>query len=44
MAAAGEADAEAVGERLVQAAVAAGIRGGERYARQQVRHVLKGDR
>ncbi len=44
MAAAGEADAEAEGERLVQAAVAAGIRGGERYARQQVRHVLGGDR
>ena len=40
MAAAGEADAEEAGELLVQAAVTAGIRGGERYARQQVRHVL----
>lgn len=44
MAAAGEADPEAAGELLVQAAVEAGIRGGERYARQQVRHVLGGDR
>lgn len=31
---------EADGELLVQAAVAAGINGGERYARQQVRSVL----
>jgi hypothetical protein len=29
------------GELLVQAAVAAGIRGGERYARGQVEHVLR---
>jgi len=31
------------GELLVQAAVAAGINGGERYARGQVKHVLGGD-
>jgi hypothetical protein len=31
------------GELLVQAAVAAGIRGGECYARGQVRHILGGD-
>ncbi len=29
------------GERLVQAAAAAGIRGGERYARGQVEHILQ---
>jgi hypothetical protein len=39
MIAAGEA-AEADGELLVQAAVAAGINGGDRYARNQVRSVL----
>ena len=32
------------GELLVQAAVTAGIRGGERYARGQVAHVLRGCR
>lgn len=40
MAAAGEANAEEAGELLVRAALEAGIRGGERYARQQVGHVL----
>jgi Bifunctional DNA primase/polymerase, N-terminal len=44
MAAAGDADPDAAGDLLIQAAVAAGIRGGERYARQQVRHVLGGGR
>jgi len=44
MAAAGEVDPETAGELLVQAAVEAGIVGGERYARQQVHHVLGGDR
>ena len=44
MAAAGEADPDTAGELLVQAAVEAGIRGGERYARDQVRHVLGGER
>jgi hypothetical protein len=44
MAAAGQADPAGDGERLIQAAVDAGIRGGERYARQQVRHVLGGAR
>jgi hypothetical protein len=39
----GAADISA-GELLVHAAVAAGIRGGERYARYQVRSVLGGDR
>jgi hypothetical protein len=42
MVAAGDA-ALADAELLVQAAVAAGIRGGESYARGQVRHVLGGD-
>jgi hypothetical protein len=40
MAAVGQVDAEESGELLVRAAVEAGIRGGERYARQQVGHVL----
>jgi hypothetical protein len=39
----GAADVSA-GELLVHAAVAAGIRGGERYARYQVRNVLGGNR
>ena len=39
-----EADPMEAGELLVQAAVEPGIRGGERYARQQVRHVLGGER
>jgi len=43
MAAAGEADPETAAELLVQAAVEAGIRGGERYARDQIWHVLGGD-
>lgn len=42
MAAAGDTDPETAGELLVQAAVDAGIVGGERYARSQVRNVLKG--
>lgn len=41
---AGEADASFAGEQLVQAAVEAGIRGGESYARQQVMNVLGGGR
>jgi hypothetical protein len=41
MVAAGEASA-ADGEQLVQAAVAAGIDGGERYARYQIRYYLGG--
>ena len=43
MIAAGEADASSA-EQLVQAAVDAGIDGGEPYARRQVRHVLGGSR
>ena len=35
---------EEAAELLVRAAVEAGIVGGERYARQQVRHVLGGER
>jgi hypothetical protein len=42
MAAAGEADPAEAAELLVQAAVQAGIRGGEGYARQQVRNILGG--
>jgi hypothetical protein len=41
MIALGEAS-PADGEILMQAAVAAGIRGGEQYARYQVEHVLRG--
>jgi hypothetical protein len=44
MAATGEADPAEAGELLVQAAVQAGIRGGESYARQQVRNILGGAR
>jgi hypothetical protein len=43
MIAAGAADASA-GELLAHAAVAAGIQGGERYARYQVMNVLGGGR
>jgi Bifunctional DNA primase/polymerase, N-terminal len=42
MAAVGEADLAEAGEQLVQAAMEAGIRGGETYARQQVRNILGG--
>jgi hypothetical protein len=44
MAEAGEADPSEAGELLVLAAVQAGIRGGEGYARQQVRNILGGAR
>jgi hypothetical protein len=44
MAADGEADSATASELLIRAAVEAGIRGGERYARQQVQHVLGGGR
>jgi|HubBroStandDraft_6_1064221.scaffolds.fasta_scaffold00231_39 hypothetical protein len=44
MAAAGETDPAEAGELLIQAAVEAGIRGGEGYARQQIRSILGGGR